>query len=171
MPSLKPFLALAALLFLSPNAFAQSADPEEKEVAVIELGGAASWNFSGGSSFGPTVAVEVTPIERWLEIEAGVSPLFRRHSTEWGTDLLFKKPWNLSKKIEFMAGLGPEWVHSNESGKSPNSLSGEAIGDFMFWPSKRHRFGWYLEPAYEHNFGRAHEQSLGLSAGLLISIP
>jgi hypothetical protein len=37
----------------------------------------------GGSSFGPTVAVEVTPIENWLELEAGVAPLFTRHSTEW----------------------------------------------------------------------------------------
>jgi hypothetical protein len=50
------------------------------------------------SGISPTVAVEVTPIENWLELEAGVTPLFRRDSTEWGTDLLFKKPWTLSKK-------------------------------------------------------------------------
>lgn len=28
---------------------------------------------------------------------------------EWDTDFLFKKPWTISKKLEFMAGIGPEW--------------------------------------------------------------
>ena len=51
-----------------------------------------------------------------------------------------------------------------------NSVGGEAVLDFMFWPSAKHRFGWYLEPGYEYNFGRGHEQSLGISGGLLISI-
>ena len=138
----------------------------------MELGGAANWNFKGGgSSFGPTVAVEVTPIENWLELEAGVTPLFARHSREWDTDLLFKKPWTLSKKAEFMLGVGPEWVHTTKYGVTTNSVSGEAVLDFMFWPSAKHRFGWYLEPGYEYNFGPGHEQSLGISGGLLIAIP
>ena len=165
---------LIAFLFLfCRNTFAQSVDKGEKEsVAVLELGGAASWNVKGGGSgFGPTVAVEVTPIEKWLELEAGVTALFSRHSTEWSTDLLFKKPWTLSPKVEFMVGVGPAWVHTNEYGKSPNSVSGEAIIDVMFWNSKKHRFGWYVEPGYEYNFGRGREQSLGISGGLLIAIP
>jgi hypothetical protein len=92
-------LVLTACFFLwSGNAFAQAADTEPEPVAIIELGGAGSWNLKGGSSFGGDVAGEVTPIENWLEIEAGVTPLFTRHSTEWDTDLLFKKPWTLSKK-------------------------------------------------------------------------
>lgn len=137
----------------------------------MELGGAGSWNIKdGGASFGPTVAVEFTPIENWLEIEAGVTPLFARHSTEWDTDLLFKKPWTLSKKVEFMLGVGPEWVHARNSGVTTNSVSAELAGDFMFWPSKKRRFGWYLEPAYDYNFGRGREQSLGISGGLLIPI-
>jgi hypothetical protein len=41
----------------------------------------------------------------------------------------------------------------------------------MFWPAKKHRFGWYLEPSYEYKFGPGHEHSLGVSGGLLISIP
>jgi hypothetical protein len=164
---------LAGVFLCAGNAFAQSVDKDEKEsVAVMELGGAANWNVKGGGwGFGPTVAVEVTPIEKWLELEAGVTPLFSRHSTEWSTDLLFKKPWSLSKKVEFMVGVGPEWVHTNERGKSPNSISGEAVIDVMFWRSKKHRFGWYVEPGYEYNFGRGHEQSLGVSGGLLIAIP
>jgi hypothetical protein len=43
--------------------------------------------------------------------------------------------------------------------------------DFMFWPAKKHRFGWYLEPSYEYNFARGHEQGIGISGGLLIAIP
>jgi hypothetical protein len=112
---------LMACLFLCPEtAVAQSA--EKEPVAIAELGGAGSWNIEGGGgSFGPTVAVEFTPIENWLEIEAGVTPLFARHSTEWDTDLLFKKPWTLSKKVEFMLGVGPEWVHARNGGVTTNS--------------------------------------------------
>ena len=162
---------IASLFLCAGNAAAQSVEPD-KEIAVVEVGAAASQSLTGGgASFGPDVAVEVTPIEHWLEIEAGATPLFARRSTEWDVDLLFKKPWTLSKKVEFMAGIGPEWVHTRQNGMTPNSISGEAIGDFMFWPSVgKHRFGWYLEPSYDYNFGRGHEQSLGISGGLLIVI-
>jgi hypothetical protein len=162
-------LLIACVFLCSGAAFAQSA--EKEPVAIVELGGAGSWNIKdGGASFVPTVAVEFTPIENRLEIEAGVTPLFARHSTEWDTDLLFKKPWTLSKKVEFMLGVGPEWVHARNSGVTSNSVSAELAGDFMFWPSKKRRFGWYLEPAYDYNFARGREQSLGISAGLLIPI-
>jgi hypothetical protein len=40
----------------------------------------------------------------------------------------------------------------------------------MFWPNGRHRFGWYLEPAYDYSFMGGHQQSVGISAGLLIGI-
>lgn len=163
-------LVLIASLFLcSVNAFAQSSD---KEVAVIEVGAAASRSLTDSvSSFGPSVAVEVTPIENWLELEGGVTTLFTRHSTEWDADLLFKKPWTLSKKAEFMLGAGPEWIHTSASGVTTNSVGGSVVLDFMFWPSAKHRFGWYLEPSYDYNFGRGHEQSIGITGGLLIAIP
>lgn len=160
-------LFIAALLVCSGTAFAE-AEPG----AILELGGAGSWNLpGGGSSFGPNVAVEVTPIENWLEIEAGFTPLFTRHSTELDTDLLFKKPWTLSKKAEVMFGVGPEWVHTRQHGITTNSVAAEAALDFMFWPSGKHRFGWYLEPAYDYDFGKGHEKSLGITGGLLIAIP
>jgi hypothetical protein len=119
--------ALIAFLFLwAGNVFAQSDDNEP--AAVVELGGASNWSITeGGSSFGPTVAVEATPIENWLELELGVTPLFTRHSTEWDADLLFKKPCTLSKKMEFMFGVGPAWVHTTKYGTTTNSLSGEAV--------------------------------------------
>jgi hypothetical protein len=165
-------LLIVCLCLAVENAFAQSS--EKEPVAIVELGGAASYGLTGeGASFGPNVAVEVTPLENWLEIETGVTPLFTRHSTEWDTDLIFKKPWTLSKKAEFMAGIGPEWIHSRQYGMTAtNSVAGEAVADFMFWPSiGKHRFGWYIEPGYEYNFGKRHEQSLGVSGGLLIAIP
>ena len=171
------WVLIGCLLVCSGTAFAQPVDQEPEPAAIVELGGAASWNLiGGGSSFGADVAAEVTPIENWLELEAGVTPLFARHSIEWDTDLLFKKPWTLSKKAEFMFGVGPEWVHakwihSGQHGVTMNSIAAEAVLDFMFWPSGKHRFGWYLEPGYDYNFGSGHEQSLGVTGGLLIAIP
>ena len=157
---------LTCLVLWPGKALAQGV--EKDPAAVLEFGAAGSWDVQGnGSSFGPAIAIEVTPIENWLELEAGVTPLFGHGTTEWDTDLLFKKPWTFSRKVEFMAGVGPEWVHTRQS----NSISGEVALDFMFWPSAKHRFGWYLEPAFDHNFGRGHEQSAGISGGLLIAIP
>ena len=164
-------LLWASVWLCSGSAFAQPADTEPEPAAIFELGGAAAWDLKGGSSFGPDLAVEITPIENWLELEAGTTPLFRRHSAEWDTDLLFKKPWTLSEKAEFMFGVGPEWIHTWQHGATTNSLGGEVVLDFMFWPSAKHRFGWYLEPGYDYSFGRGHERSIGISGGLLIGIP
>ena len=164
-------LAGFAILHLG-TLLGQSVHDETEPVAVVELGGAASWDTRDGrSSAGPDFAVEITPIENWLELEAGITPLFGRHSTELDTDLLFKKPWTLSKKVEFMFGVGPEWVRASQNGVVTNSIAGEAALDFMFWPSAKRRFGWYLEPAYDYGFGRGHEKSAGISFGLLIAIP
>jgi hypothetical protein len=163
---------IASLLICCGYASAQAVNSEPEPAAILEFGGAGSWSLpGGGSSFGPNVAVEVTPIENWLEIEAGFTPLFTRHSTELDTDVLFKKPWTLSKKAEVMFGVGPEWVHTRQHGITTNSVAAEAALDFMFWPSGKHRFGWYLEPAYDYDFGRGHEKSLGITGGLLIAIP
>ena len=160
----------AALLLFSEIAFGQTEDEEPS--AVLELGGAAEQSLkSSGANYGPTIAVEVTPIENWLELEGGVTSLFSHGNTEWDTDLLFKKPWTLSDKVEFMFGVGPEWVHTTGHGSTNNSVSGEVVLDFMVWPYSKRRFGWYLEPSYGYDFGRGHEQSLGISAGLLIAIP
>jgi hypothetical protein len=161
---------IVSLFLWCGNVFAQSADKEP--AAILELGAAAGWSLKdGGSSFGPTIAVEVTPIEHWLELEAGVTRLVAPHSAEWDTDLLFKKPWTLSHKAEFMFGVGPEWIHTRTKGVTTNAAGGEAVLDFMFWPSGRHRFGWYLEPGYDYSFGRGHDQSIGISGGLLIAFP
>jgi hypothetical protein len=162
---------MTALLLFTAQARAEEKDKKEP-FAEIEFGGAGEWGLSnGGSSFGPTVAVEFTPIEHWLEIEAGVTPLFSRGQTEWGTDLIFKKPWTLSKTVEFMVGAGPEWRHTTGSSQTANSLAGEVVLDFQIWPSPDRKFGWFVEPIYSYSFSKEHEQALGVNVGLLITIP
>ena len=155
---------LAALMLFAGNAQGEDKEPS----AIVEIGGAGEWSLrDGGASFGPSVAVEFTPIKDWLEIEAGVTPLFSGFYPEWSTDLLFKKPFTLSKTVEFMVGVGPEWTYTNGGGK----IAGEFALDFMFWPWPERKFGWFLEPTYSYSFGKGHEQSLGVSVGLLIAIP
>jgi hypothetical protein len=155
-------LCLTAALSL----FAGKALAEEKEPsAIVEIGGAGEWDFPKGS-FGPTAAVEFTPIKDWLEIEAGVSTMFQSGQTDWSTDLLFKKPFTLSDKVEFMFGVGPEWTFSRDGTK----IAGEVALDFMFWPTPDRKVGWFLEPSYSYSFSAGHEQSLGASIGLLIPI-
>jgi hypothetical protein len=70
-----------------------------------------------------------------------------------------------------MFGVGPEWIHTSAYGVTTNSLGGEVVLDFMFWPSSKHRFGWFLEPGFDYSFARGHEHSIGMSGGLLIAIP
>jgi hypothetical protein len=167
-----------AFLFLTSPAHGQTSPghpqegPAEKDpAAILEIGAATSWTLTGGAAtFAPNFAVEITPIENWLELEAGVSPFYTRNAAEWDTDLLFKKPWTISRTAEFMLGVGPQWTYLKQNGRTSNSIAGEVAGDFMFWPSGKHRFGWFLEPAYDYSFARGHQQSIGMSGGLLIGI-
>ena len=166
---MRGLLLAAALALWGAPVHAQSDDADA--AAILEVGAAASHGVSGGAaSFGPSLAIEWTPIEHWLELEAGVTPLFRRGSTEWNTDLLFKKPWTLTRKFEFMVGVGPEWVRTKERGAPSNQLALEGALDLMYWPSPKRRFGWYIEPAFDYSLARGHEKSVGVTAGLLISI-
>jgi hypothetical protein len=147
--------------------FTADAQAEDKEpAAIVELGAAGDWSLQGASSFGPSAAVEFAPIKDWLEIEVGLSPLFTRGRTEWDTDILFKKPFTLSDKLEFMVGIGPQWTFSPEGTK----IAGEFALDFMFWPTADRKYGWFLEPTYSYSFSSGHEQSLGATVGLLIPI-
>ena len=70
-----------------------------------------------------------------------------------------------------MLGVGPEWIHRNALGIKRDSVGVEVAPDLMFWPSRKHRIGWYLEPSYDYKFGSGHEHPLGITGGLLIGIP
>ena len=100
--------AALTLCWFVCSASSRAQSPDKEPAAII--GGAGNWNVKGGgSAYGPTVAVEVTPIKNWLELEVGATPLFAKGSTEWDTDFLFKKPWDISREMEFMLGVGPAW--------------------------------------------------------------
>jgi hypothetical protein len=159
---------LALLIMLAPLLLTANARAGDKEpTAIVELGASGERGLPGASSFGPSIAVEFTPIKDWLEIEGGVAPMFQGGRTEWEADLLFKKPFTLSDKLEFMVGVGPQWTFSPEGTK----IAGEFALDFMFWPTSDRRYGWFFEPTYSYSFSRGHEQSLGATVGLLIPIP
>ncbi len=163
-------------MFLAASCFAQTArtqDTEKEPAAILEVGAAGEWATKGGGapSFGPSLAAEITPIDHWLEIEGGVTPLFSRGRTEWDSDLLFKKPFTLSQGTEFMIGAVPSWSHTVAHGRSDDAMGVEAGLDFMFWPWKGRTFGWYIEPSFGYSFASGHEQALGVSVGLLIPIP
>lgn len=173
---MKLILLLCFLFLVSIHAVAQKTSGDsasfKEGIAVGEIGGASSTDItSGKSSFGYSLSVEATPIEGWLEVELGVSPTYAAHYKETDIDFLLKKPWTFSPKLEFMLGVGPEWAHSTEYGITTNSWSGEIALDFMYWPFREHQFGFYAEPAYAYGFNSAHEQSVGMSAGLLVNIP
>src|ERR1700761_8741549 len=112
---MRPVLVACALTLLSVEARAAGA---EEPTAILELGGAGEWATvkGGGSAYGPNLAAETTPIPGWLEIEAGTTPFFSPGQTEWDTDLLFKKPWDLTDTTEFMMGVGPDWSHTISHG-------------------------------------------------------
>jgi hypothetical protein len=74
-------IASIAALFAADAALAEEKEP----VAVLELGGAASWDTNGGLSFGPSAAVEFEPIKNYLVIESGLTPFFdSRSRADWG---------------------------------------------------------------------------------------
>jgi hypothetical protein len=48
----------------------------------------------------------LTPAEHWLELEAGVTPLFGRRSKEWNTDLVFGEPRSDSRQKASFVSCG-----------------------------------------------------------------
>ena len=144
---------------------------EEKEpFAVIELGAATERSIQEGTySVGPSASVEFPVIKDWLEIETGISPLFRPGQTEWQADLLFKKPFTINQHVEFMVGAGPQLSYATAGGGT--KIASEFALEWMIWPTKDRKFGWFVEPTYSYAFSRGHEQSVGVAAGLTIAIP
>ena len=173
---MKLILLSLLLLLFSTRLIAQKKPADstsfKEGIAVGEIGGASSTDVkSGKSSFGYSLSAEATPIENWLEVELGVSSTYAAHYKETDIDFLLKKPWAFSPVLEFMLGVGPQWAHANQYGITANSWSGQMALDFMYWPFSKHKFGFYAEPAYVYGFNAAHEQSVEMSAGLLINIP
>jgi hypothetical protein len=143
-----------------------NAHADDDHALILELGAAGDWSPAEGFHPGATFAVEVTPIEHWLELEIGFTAIRAGKSIEMPVDVLFKKPWRFSPQFEFMIGVGPEIVHA--TGPNHATFWGlSSVLDFMFWPRKN--VGWYAEPGYEVTFrdGTTHH-GLSIAAGLLL---
>lgn len=167
MPYRARFAIITALVFC-PIAQLQAEDKEP--FALVELGAATERSIQEGTySVGPSAAVEFPVIKNWLEIETGISPMFRSGQTEWKADLLFKKPFAINEHVEFMFGAGPELSYAPAGGGT--QIASEVALEWMFWPSKDRKFGWFVEPTYSYSFSRGHEQSIGVATGLIIAIP
>jgi len=155
-------------LLVALSVFMARAHAEDKEpTLVFEMGGAGGWPLGRGSaSYGPEVALEYTIIEHWLEIELGTSPQFSKGRAEIGTNVLLKKPFELTDRLEFLIGAGPIWLHK----PGADSAAGEVTAEFVYaaWP-KEH-VGIFFEPSYTYDFGKGHEQSIGFTVGLHIGI-
>ncbi len=81
-----------------------------EHAAVLELGASVESELPlSGAHVGPSLAVETTPIEEWLELELGVAASKSHHATEWETDLLLKKPYTWSSTVEFMFWPRQKW--------------------------------------------------------------
>jgi len=155
---------LIAALFL----FTGEAQAEDKEPSLgFEMANGASWGLPhGGSSIGPEVALEYTVLEDWLEIEGGFSPQFSKGQVEYDTGIVFKKPFDLSKSLEFIIGAGPTWVHKLDA----DSIAGEAVVEFKYFPWPERHVAFFVEPGYSYDFGKGHEQSLEVTVGLYVGI-
>jgi Bacterial SH3 domain len=133
---------------------------------ILELGAAGEWPLNGErANFGGTIAAEIEPIEDWLELEFGVSSLATTGHTELSGDLLFKKPFRLSRTVEFMIGAGPSFSRTFNGSESGNSWSAEFALDWMFWPTKD--IGWFVEPTWSIN-PKNGQQTVAVSLGLLL---
>jgi hypothetical protein len=156
------WFAIALLLFSN----AALAEDKKEPLAVFSVGPAGEWSLTDRAfSKGPSVAVEFTLIKEWLEVEIGASKLFRPGHSEWETEAIFKKPFDLSETAEYMIGLGPVWTVAKGE---PSKVGVVFAADFMFWTTPEKKFGWFIEPSY--SILQGGEKSLGVSVGLLFGV-
>jgi hypothetical protein len=133
---------------------------------VLGVGGAGEFELGEGSFHqGANVFVEYEAIDDWLELELGASLLFAEAGVEIPIDLLVKKPFQLSRRVEFMPGLGPELVSVSGTGKDGTFGGIEFALDFMFWPSGR--VGLWIEPSYDIVFRDGISHGVGGTGGLI----
>ena len=139
--------AFAGLLLVAGGARADEKEKEHESSVVVELAGGGEWDVHGGAgAYGPNLALEFEVIEHWLEIETGVAPRFERGESEVEFELIFKKPFDLSKSLEMVFGAGPVWVHrANENPR--DSIAGEVSVTFVYWPREEHKLGYFVEPS------------------------
>jgi hypothetical protein len=81
---------------------------------------------------------------------------------DWEGKIVFKKPFELSKNLELLVGVGPQWATLS------NSFGVGAKLDLVSW--KTSQVGLFVEPSYSYAFNVGHEQNLTLKAGFLFAL-
>jgi hypothetical protein len=157
--------ALMAMLAVALTA-SQGITEDLEHTVVVGVGGAVEAELAGGTvRGGSNVFVEYKAIEKWLELELGVSVLPEHRGREVPVDFLFKKPIQLTRRLEVMPGLGPEVVWASGTGHDGTFAGVEAVADFMFWPSKH--VGLWIEPSYDAVFRDGISHGLGSTGGVI----
>jgi len=164
----KPWLRHLGPLWLMPATLSvlacTAAARAEERGWVLEIGPAAEWPLQGDTpNYGASIAVEREVIDKWLEIELGMSALWTSGHGELSWDLLFKKPFTLSPTVELMIGVGPSF--SQPLNGDFGTVSVTFALDLMVWPKQR--IGWFLEPTYSVT-PVTGQTALGATAGLLV---
>jgi hypothetical protein len=167
-PGIWIILVWGVLHFSVSSALAQE-NVDIDHSLVLEIGLAGKWDLHGPrSGFGSTIAIDATLIEHWLQLEGGANVLQVSGHTELGFDLLFKKPYLLSRTMQFMIGLGPQLVDIFDGNGRGMSYGAEVVLDFMYWPTTN--VGWYAGPRYSSTFGVRSAQAWGATSGILIGV-
>jgi hypothetical protein len=168
-----PPAAGALFVLFASDAYAQGNETVGRRAEDIEhtiivgAGAAAEVELADGALHpGANVMVEWDAIESWLEIEVEASVLSAEGGVEVPVGLLFKKPFRLTPRAEFMVGVGPEVVRvSNPTTRSTYAGAQLAL-DFMFWPWQR--AGFWVEPSYDLVFGDGPRHGVGSTGGVLL---
>jgi hypothetical protein len=158
--------AIAVVVLAASFGRALGAEPEtaEHRDVVLEVAPAGEWELGGDgkTSFGPSFALAVTPIEHQLEVEFGLTPMIDHGSADWEGEIVFKKPFELTKNWELLVGAGPQWAMPS------NSFGAIAKLDLVYW--KTSQVGLFVEPSYSYAFTPGHEQNFTLKAGFLFAL-
>jgi hypothetical protein len=116
--------------------------------------------------FGGEVAVEIGPIERWLELEVGAQAVWGGGAGQFSVDLLVKKPFSLATRISVMPALGPLVVEVSAAGRRTTYFGIEAALDVMWWVFSDH-VGLGFEPSVALTFGPLRP-SIGITFGPIV---
>lgn len=163
-----PVLAFALITLYVGSAHAdESGEKNVEHTFIVGIGAAGELELGSTSGHaGLNAMLEWETIDNWLELELGASILAADGGIELPVDLLVKKPFRLSPRIEYMVGVGPEITRVSNPSTTAARFGAEAALDVMFWPT--HRIGGWVEPAYEVAFHDGVSQSLGLNVGVIV---